>query len=139
MQFSVARNEGILRMVNIRTLLNQWLESLWEDVIREGIQVQYENFLNLFLLPNILKINHEMAGEFSNIASDKNFTRTFFVARPERKKQFGAHKLLPALYNGYNFWAMWPNIMSALLYNYKKIISFLISKSPNTYDYLLWG
>ena len=78
-----------------------------------------------------------MGGEFSNIASDKNFAKTIFVARHKRKKQFGAHKLLLAFHNGYNFWAMWPNIISVLLYNYKKIISFLISKSPNPHDYLL--
>jgi hypothetical protein len=78
-----------------------------------------------------------MGGEFSNITSDKNFAKTIFVARPERRKQFGAHKLLLSFQNGYNFWAMWPNFISVLLYNYKKVISFLISKSPNPCDYLL--
>jgi hypothetical protein len=78
-----------------------------------------------------------MGGEFSNIVSDKNFAKTLLVARPERKKQFGADKLLLAFHNSCNFWAMWPNIISFLLYNYKKKISFLISKSPNSYDYLL--
>jgi len=43
-------------MTNIRTLLNPWSESWWEVTIRQGIQVQYENFLNLFLLPDILKM-----------------------------------------------------------------------------------
>jgi len=57
MQCSVTRNEEILRMANIRKLLNQWLESWWEVIIREGIQVQYENVLNFFLLPNILKMS----------------------------------------------------------------------------------
>jgi len=43
-----------------------------------------------------------MGGEFSNIAIDKNFAKTIFVARPERKKQFGTHKPLLAFHNGYN-------------------------------------
>jgi hypothetical protein len=88
-------------------------------------------------------VNHEMGWEFSNIVIRTSLKQ--FLSPDLRGRNNLEHISLLrwilwgelAFHNDYTIRAMWPNIISVLLYKCKKIISLLISRSPNPYDHLL--